>query len=641
MKTKTKTKAGKIKNRKRNGKPFFLSRSSSGFFKVQPKLTTGKPGDKYETEADNIASKVVNHTQNMNQGFNDSGSSSSLQQKTDQTVKEMPLAETVTPFVRKQELKEEQVQTQTKEREEEEPVQMSVKEEEEEPVQAQVDEKEEEPVQAQVEEEEEPVQMQEEEEEMLQSKKNQNSSGQLNFGGQSSAVPTVESRLNSRGGKGSKMDAATRAEMESGFGTDFSRVNIHTDSEAVQLNKELGAHAFTHGNDIYFNNGKYNPGTNEGKHLLAHELTHTIQQTGKISEKLQFTIGDGNDLRAARFSGNLTLEACLDREQTLQQGSSGAAVTLIQQALVDAGFSLPRFGVDGIFGNETRAALQDFQQSSGLTADGIVGPATMSSLDALFSGGAPALPPVNPVVPGPGTPPAITSETITSAPDGSPDTRTTVGVGERVRFTATTAGTWTASEGQFIGPNNGSNIVWEAPAVGANPTITLTTPGGTRVVPFTVIAPNAIAMTVLRNHAIPAGTAGACMVNDVVINPLNVNFGRTQWLEVPGPATNVAGYFTQFSADTIFHNPTDHYLGVADDNSGLEDHAAWHEVPPPFSFGTFEWVIPNRYKIDGEPDAQGRIFTNTVQSFFMFAGGTMMINKAGANVMRFINNTII
>jgi peptidoglycan hydrolase-like protein with peptidoglycan-binding domain len=507
--------------------------------------------------------------------------------------------------------------------------------------QAQVEEEEEEVVQAQVEEEEEPVQMQEEEEELLQPKKNQNSGGQLKVGGKANAVPSVESRLNNQVGKGNKMDASTRAEMESGFGTDFSRVNIHTGSEAVQLSKELGAQAFTHGNDIYFNYGKYNPGTNEGKHLLAHELTHTIQQTGKISERLQFTIGDGNDLRAARFSGNLALEACLDREQTLQNGSSGAAVTLVQQALVDAGFSLPRFGVDGIFGNETRAALQDFQRSSGLTANGIVNSPTMSALDALFTGGAPALPPVNPVVPGPGTPPAITSETIKSAPDGSPDTRTTVAVGERVRFSATTAGTWTASEGQFIGQNNGSNIVWEAPAVGANPTITLTTPGGTRVVPFSVIAPNAITMTVLRHHAIPAGTAGACMVNDVVINPLNVNFGRTQWLEVPGPATNVAGYFTRFAADTIFHDPTDHYLGVADDNSGLEDHAAWHEVPAPFSFGTFEWVIPNRYKIDGEPDAQGRVFTNTVQSFFMFAGGTMMINKAGANVIRFINNTII
>jgi hypothetical protein len=120
-----------------------------------------------------------------------------------------------------------------------------------------------------------------------------------------------------------------------------------------------------------------------------------------------------------------------------------------------------------------------------------------------------------------------------------------------------------------------------------------------------------------------------------------VNFGRTQWLEVPGPATNVSGYFTRFAAATIFHHPNPDYLPFNDDNSGLQDHASWHAVPAPFSFGTFEWVVPNRYKIDGESDAQGRLFTNTVQAFFMFPGGTMMITKAGASVIRFINNVVI
>jgi peptidoglycan hydrolase-like protein with peptidoglycan-binding domain len=436
------------------------------------------------------------------------------------------------------------------------------------------------------------------------------------------------------------MDAATRSEMESSFGADFGRVNIHTDAEAVQMSKELGAQAFTHGNDVYFNKGKYNPGSGEGKHLLAHELTHTIQQTGMVSGNLQFTIGDGHDLGAARFSGNAILEACLDNEQTLRQGSSGAAVTLIQQALVDAGFPLPRFGVDGSFGNETRTALQNFQRSSSLTIDGVVGPGSMSALDALFTGGVPSLPPAVPAVPVPGTPPVVTTQTIKTAPGGSSDTRTTVGVGERVRFTANTAGIWSASDGHFIGRNNGANIIWEAPAVAASPTITLTDPGGTRVTPFTVIAPNALSMSVANRHPIAAGTAGACMITNVVVNPLSVNFGRTHWFEVPGPATNVSGYFNRFPAATIFHNPNPAYLPFNDNNAGLIDHAAWHGVPAPFSFGTFEWVIPNRYKIDGEPDAQGRVFTNTVQAFTMFAGGTMMINKAGATVIRFINNTV-
>lgn len=642
----------KPRKKDKNSSPFFSSRESQGFFGVQPKLTMGKPNDKYEQEADKIADAVVRNAQNKTNSIS-AENGMPLQTKRGELIQEKPLAESITPLVQKKDevrVKAEEEELQAKAEEEEEMVQGQVEEEEE--VQAQAEE-EEEPVQMQTDDEEEEVPVKgesEEEEEEVQAKaeakaeeemEEVQAKGQSGSNGQVAAAPSVESRLNNSGGNGTKMDKNTRAEMERSFGADFSRVNIHTDREAVQLSKEMGAQAFTHGNDVYFNEGKYNPGSDDGKHLLAHELTHTIQQTGSVSKRLQFTIGDGNDLRSARFSGNLVLEACLDNEQTLRQGSSGAAVSAIQQALVDAGFSLPRFGVDGIFGNETRAALQDFQRSSSLQADGVVGPGTMSALDALFAGGAPSLPPVNPVVPGPGTPPVITSETIKPAPDGSPDTRTTIGVGERVRFTANTAGTWTASEGHFIGRNNGANIVWEAPAVASNPTITLTTPGGARVLPLTVIAPNALSMTVVRRDPIPAGTAGACMITRVVVNPLNVNFGRTQWLEVPGPATNVSGYFTRFAADVIFHDPTDHFIPVGDDNSHLEDHAAWEAVPPPFSFGTFEWVIPNRYKIDGEPDAQGRVFTNTVQEFFMFAGGTMMINKAGASVIRFINNTVI
>ena len=68
--------------------------------------------------------------------------------------------------------------------------------------------------------------------------------------------------------------------MESGFGADFSDVRIHKDTNAVQMSEELNAHAFTHGSDIYFNQSQYKPETTEGKALLAHELTHTIQQKG-------------------------------------------------------------------------------------------------------------------------------------------------------------------------------------------------------------------------------------------------------------------------------------------------------------------------------------------------------------------------
>ncbi|MEJ2212092.1 MAG: DUF4157 domain-containing protein, partial [Anaerolineae bacterium] len=73
--------------------------------------------------------------------------------------------------------------------------------------------------------------------------------------------------------------------MEPRFGADFGGVRVHTGGDAVQLTQHVQAQAFTHGQDVYFGAGKYNPGTDAGKHLLAHELTHVVQQTG--GQKLQ------------------------------------------------------------------------------------------------------------------------------------------------------------------------------------------------------------------------------------------------------------------------------------------------------------------------------------------------------------------
>ncbi len=88
----------------------------------------------------------------------------------------------------------------------------------------------------------------------------------------------VSSQINNAKGGGSPLDEVIKADMESGFGYDFSDIRIHTDNTAAELNKTLGARAFTTGNDIFFNDGEYDPETQDGKHLLAHELTHTIQQ---------------------------------------------------------------------------------------------------------------------------------------------------------------------------------------------------------------------------------------------------------------------------------------------------------------------------------------------------------------------------
>lgn len=83
--------------------------------------------------------------------------------------------------------------------------------------------------------------------------------------------------LHSTGG-GSELSSPVRSEMEQHFGNDLGQVRVHTDSASINMNRNLGARAFTHKNDIFFNAGEYAPGSPGGKRLLAHELTHTIQQ---------------------------------------------------------------------------------------------------------------------------------------------------------------------------------------------------------------------------------------------------------------------------------------------------------------------------------------------------------------------------
>ena len=188
---------------------------------------------------------------------------------------------------------------------------------------------------------------------------------------------------------GQPLPVSERSFFEPRFGRDFSHVRVHANAQAAQAARSIRALAYTKGTDVVFDEGQYRPGTESGRKLMAHELAHTIQQSGS-SQLVQRDMHDGHNLTAPRFSGDLVLEAVYDNERLLQNGHTGAAVRKLQQALIDAGFSLPVFGVDGDFGSETEAAVRDFQRASGLIGgdvDGIVGPTTMGWLDLRFSSG--------------------------------------------------------------------------------------------------------------------------------------------------------------------------------------------------------------------------------------------------------------
>jgi phage-related protein len=120
--------------------------------------------------------------------------------------------------------------------------------------------------------------------------------------------PEFTAGLARQSGKGHPLDPDTGRLMGSAFQADFSAVKIHTDPAAAELSRSIQARAFTHGSDIFFDNGEYQPDSPEGRHLLAHELTHTLQQgavnpTGGIIQRSLFERGWNRLRRAGEWVG--------------------------------------------------------------------------------------------------------------------------------------------------------------------------------------------------------------------------------------------------------------------------------------------------------------------------------------------------
>ncbi|MDH3976797.1 MAG: DUF4157 domain-containing protein, partial [Deltaproteobacteria bacterium] len=180
------------------------------------------------------------------------------------------------------------LQREAEEKEEEEPVQGKL-------LQRQPEEEKEEEAQpkflqreAEEKEEEEPVRgkllQRQPEEEKEEAQAKSLAQGKRDSAGGPSVSPSAESSIkNIQGGQALPDD--TRSFMEPRFGYDFGNVRVHTDSRADSMASSINARAFTHKNNIVFKQGHYSPGSSDGKKLIAHELTHVVQQNPGIARK--------------------------------------------------------------------------------------------------------------------------------------------------------------------------------------------------------------------------------------------------------------------------------------------------------------------------------------------------------------------
>ncbi len=112
-------------------------------------------------------------------------------------------------------------------------------------------------------------------------------------------------------GSGQPLDTTTRSYFEPRFGHDFSHVRVHTDSQAAESARAVNALAYTVGRNVVFGAGQYQPGTMHGNRLLAHELTHTIQQGSSVSKmqgKLKLGApGDAAEQEADKVAAQVSL----------------------------------------------------------------------------------------------------------------------------------------------------------------------------------------------------------------------------------------------------------------------------------------------------------------------------------------------
>lgn len=140
--------------------------------------------------------------------------------------------------------------------------------------------------------------------------------------GLTAAPPIVLNLLRSRG---QPLDPTIRAFMEPRFGHDFSQVRVHFGEASEQSARHMNASAYTVGHNIVFGAGQFVPGTTEGKRLLAHELTHVVQQRGDMGERMQRAPFGGP---TAPVKALESLEAVAQRIARLAVGPSSASVNL-------------------------------------------------------------------------------------------------------------------------------------------------------------------------------------------------------------------------------------------------------------------------------------------------------------------------
>ncbi|WP_199346588.1 DUF4157 domain-containing protein [Nostoc sp. C052] len=293
---------------------------------IQAKLTIGETGDKYEQEADETASQVV---QRIHQP-----QSEKLQRERESLPEEEKLQIKPEGSVQRESLPEGEEELQMK-------------------------------PEGSIQRESLPA-----EEEELQMKP-------MMQGASDRGIPAssdLETSIQQARGSGQPLADSIKSPMEQAFGADFSRVKVHTDTQADQLNQSIQAKAFTTGHDVFFRQGEYQPGSRGGQELLAHELTHVLQQNSdtvqcRIIQRAVDTMGgswEANNYQSVLENGNPGAEIELEfMPNKLVNSKKIALLQKIEKTHnginLDRGYADKKNNNEEFFGNATKTAASRTQ----------------------------------------------------------------------------------------------------------------------------------------------------------------------------------------------------------------------------------------------------------------------------------------
>ena len=240
----------------------------------------------------------------------------------------------------------------------------------------------------------------------------------------------------------------------------------------------------------------------------------------------------------------------------------------------------------------------------------------------------------------------LVSQCVSSIP--SNQSRTTIGVGEQVNLsfspTLPINAVWKTTAGSLSTITNRSTQ-FTAPSNATSATVTATIPGQPPVgITFNVVAPSGLdyaVITATNNfpNGIPtlsSGQSGAQMILQAFFAPTNVSFYRVSVMEVGENASDLSGYFSQWTPSQLYHS-TAGWVPLNEANA-YNDYASGGPFPSPWSSGGFSWNIPANWQVTGSGQTNSMPGWNQV--FSIDASGTVTIQKWGCSVTRTTNSII-